>query len=76
MRTNIDIDDELMEKAMKVMKQPTKKATVEAALRQVVAISEQAAALEALRGAGWEGDLDAMREDWSHAVDWALEGKK
>jgi Arc/MetJ family transcription regulator len=34
MRTNIDIDDELMERAMKVTGQRTKKAAVEAALRR------------------------------------------
>jgi Arc/MetJ family transcription regulator len=76
MRTNIDIDDKLMAKAMKATGQSTKKAAVEAALRKVVAISEQMAALEALKGLGWEGDLDAMRNDWTPAVDWALEDKK
>ena len=57
MRTNIDIDDELMEKAMKATGQRTKRAAVEAALRKVVAISDQMAALDELRGLGWEGDL-------------------
>ncbi len=65
MRTNIDIDDELMEKAMKATGQRTKKATVEAALHMVVQISEQMAALDALIGTGWEGDLDEMRNDWT-----------
>jgi Arc/MetJ family transcription regulator len=76
MRTNIDIDDRLMKRAMKATGQQTKKATVEAALRKVVAISEQIAALEALRGTGWEGDLDKMRDDWTTDVDWALQDKK
>ncbi|MDH4987166.1 type II toxin-antitoxin system VapB family antitoxin [Aminobacter anthyllidis] len=76
MRTNIDIDDKLMAKAMKATGQQTKKAAVEAALRKVVAISEQMAALEALKGFGWEGDLDAMRNDWTPEVDWAFEDKK
>ena len=62
MRTNIEIDDELMEKAMKATGQRTKKATVEAALRQVVRSSRQRKALEELHGIGWEGDLDAMRK--------------
>ena len=35
MRTNIDIDDELMAQAMKATGQRTKKAAVEEALRQV-----------------------------------------
>jgi len=76
MRTNIDIDDELMEKAMRATRQKTKKAAVEAALRKVVAISDQMAALDALRGLGWEGDLDKMRDDWSPSVDWGLEEKR
>jgi Arc/MetJ family transcription regulator len=76
MRTNIDIDDELMEKAMKATRQKTKKAAVEAALRKVVAISDQMAALDALRGLGWEGDLDKTRDDWSPSVDWGLEEKR
>ena len=76
MRTNIDIDDDLMAEAMKATGQTTKKATVEAALRKVVVISEQMAALEALRGLGWEGDLDKMRDDWSPSVDWGLDEKQ
>lgn len=76
MRTNIDIDDELMTQAMKATGQTTKKAAVEAALRKVVAISEQVAALEALQGLGWEGDVEEMRNDWTPDVDWDLQGKK
>jgi Arc/MetJ family transcription regulator len=76
MRTNIDIDDRLMEQAMKATGQQTKKATVEAALRKVVAIAGQMEALEAIRGTGWEGDLDEMRNDWTPDVDWALRDKK
>lgn len=76
MRTTIDIDDRLLKKAMKATGQSTKKATVEAALRTVVIMAEQKAALEGLRGLGWEGDLSAMRKDWSPAADWALEDEK
>lgn len=76
MRTNIDIDDRLMAEAMRVTGESTKKATVEAALRKVIAISEQMAALEAMRGLGWEGDLDAMRDDWTPAADWARNDKR
>jgi Arc/MetJ family transcription regulator len=62
MRTNIDIDDELMAQAMVATGQTTKKATVEEALRQIVRLAGQRQALQELRGIGWEGDLDAMRE--------------
>jgi Arc/MetJ family transcription regulator len=61
-RTNIDIDDELLAEAMVATGQTTKKATVEEALRRVVQLHRQKLAGEALAGIGWEGDLDAMRE--------------
>jgi len=62
MRTNIDIDDDLMKAAMRATGKKTKKETVEEALRQAVRRS-QLRALRGLRGIGWEGDLDAMRTD-------------
>ena len=62
MRTNIDIDDQLLAEAMAATGQTTKKATVEEALRRIVTIHRQVKAMEAIRGTGWEGDLDAMRE--------------
>jgi Arc/MetJ family transcription regulator len=75
-RTNIDIDDQLMERAMKATGQLTKKATVVAALRKVIAISDQMAALVGLRGLGWEGNLEEMRNDWTPDVDWGLQDKR
>ncbi len=63
MRTNIDLDDELLAEAMKATGLPTKKATVEAALRELVRDYRQRRALDDLHGIGWEGDLDEMRED-------------
>jgi Arc/MetJ family transcription regulator len=62
MRTNIDIDDALLRKAMRATGMKTKKATVEAALERVVRQAAQVDALEKLRGLGWEGDLDEMRD--------------
>ena len=63
MRTNIEIDDELLEAAMAATGLSTKKATVEEALRQVVAARRRREAIEDLAGVGWEGDLDASRRD-------------
>ena len=54
MRTNIDIDDELMAKTMKVTGAATKKGAVEAAMRLAVRNEELKQALERLRGIGWE----------------------
>jgi Arc/MetJ family transcription regulator len=62
MRTNIDIDDELLTEAMAVTGLPTKKATVEEALRRVVSRHRRRTALADMADLGWEGDLDAMRE--------------
>ena len=62
MRTNIEIDDQLLAEAMAATGETTKRATVEAALRTVIRMHKQVAALERLKGIGWAGDLDAMRE--------------
>ena len=62
MRTNIEIDDELLTKAMKAAGTTTKKATVEEALRQLVENHRGRLAIANLAGLGWEGDLDEMRQ--------------
>jgi Arc/MetJ family transcription regulator len=62
MRTNIDIDDELLSQAREAAGTTTKKATVEEALRQLVANNRARKAIADLRGLGWEGDLKAMRQ--------------
>ena len=62
MRTNIDIDDDLIAKAMAATGLSTKKATVEEALRRLVHRHERSSALADMAGLGWDGDLDAMRE--------------
>jgi Arc/MetJ family transcription regulator len=62
-RTNIELDDEIVETAMRLYGTRTKKETVDLALRRLVGArldTEQALALE---GSGWEGDLDRMRDD-------------
>jgi Arc/MetJ family transcription regulator len=61
MRTNIEIDDELMSQAMKASGLSTKRATVEEALRLLLRIHKQVRGLAELRGLGWEGDLNEMR---------------
>lgn len=61
MRTNIEIDDQLMAEAMKALGARTKREAVEEALRRSVRAQRQLEALRGLRGLGWEGDLDDMR---------------
>lgn len=62
MRTNIEIDDDLIKEAMKLTGLTTKKAAVETALKQMVSLKKQER-LRDLRGKlKWEGNLDEMRE--------------
>lgn len=63
MRTNIEIDDALLKAAMAACGLSTKKATVEEALRQLLASHRRREAIRALSGVGWEGDLEATRLD-------------
>ena len=62
MRTTIELDDQLVAEAMAATGLPTKRATVEEALRVLVLQYRRRTALANLAGLGWEGDLDAMRE--------------
>jgi len=62
MRTNIDLDDDLVAAAMAATGLPTKKATVEEALRLLVARHDRRRAIDALAGLGWDGDLDQARQ--------------
>lgn len=61
MRTNIVIDDKLMEQALKATGFSTKKEAVEQGLKLLVQQNKQQS-IRKLRGKlKWEGDLDEMR---------------
>ncbi len=61
MRTNIDIDDDLMRKAMEKNGTSTKKATVEDALRLLIQTRSQIG-MRRFRGkVQWEENLDESR---------------
>lgn len=63
MRTNIVIDDDLMERALKATGLKTKRAVVDTALRLLVRLKHQEQ-IRAARGAlPWEGDLAPSRLD-------------
>lgn len=63
MRTNIVIDDELMNEAMTLSRLKTKKAVVETGLKLLVQIKKQEQ-IKSLRGKlKWDADLEAMRSD-------------
>jgi Arc/MetJ family transcription regulator len=69
MRTNIEIDDDLLTDAMSISGLHTKRATVEEGLRLLVRIRGQAQAFADLQGLGWDGDLDEMRSGGPVAQD-------
>lgn len=58
-RTNVVLDKELVERAMRQYGFRTKRETIDFALRRLVGY-DPAEILE-LEGMGWEGDLDEMR---------------
>lgn len=63
MRTNIVVDDNLMEEALKLSRIKTKKGVVETALKLLVQVKRQEA-IRKLRGKlNWEGNLAEMRLD-------------
>ncbi len=61
MRTNIEIDDALMNEAMEAAGTTTKKATVEAGLRMLIATGAQAGIRQLRGGVKWEGNLEVSR---------------
>jgi Arc/MetJ family transcription regulator len=61
MRTNIEIDDNLMRQAMELTGLRTKRAVVDAALRDLVEYRSRQKLREAFGKYPWEGDLDRMR---------------
>jgi Arc/MetJ family transcription regulator len=62
MRTNIEIDQELLMEAMRISGQKTKKATVHAALEQMVKMNRRKAFAEKMGKIEWEGNLDEWRK--------------
>ncbi len=61
-RTNIDIDDRLLQRVMERYKFRTKREAVHEALRRLAGEKMTIEEALAMEGTGWEGDLDAMRE--------------
>ncbi len=62
MRTNIEIDDTLMAEAQKASGHPTKRATVEEALRLMIKLRRQKAAAGAFGRYRWRGNLVRSRQ--------------
>jgi Arc/MetJ family transcription regulator len=62
-RTNIEIDDDLVREVMQRYGLHSKRAAVDLALRRLVGESMTLEGALAMEGAGWEGDLDKLRQD-------------
>ncbi len=60
-RTNIDIDDDKVERVMRLYGLRTKREAVDLALRELVGEPMTREEALAMRGAGWDGDLDEIR---------------
>jgi Arc/MetJ family transcription regulator len=59
-RTNVVLDEELVEKVKKLYGLPTTRGAIDFALRMLVGGAEQQDMLD-LEGSGWAVDLDEMR---------------
>ena len=63
MRTNVVIDDDLMESALKVSGKKTKKDAIEEGLRLLIRIKGQERIKDFRGKLKWTGNLDEMRLD-------------
>jgi len=61
MRTNIDLDDALVNKAMKLTRISTKKALVNKALEELIKSNTRKGMLKYIDSNIWEGNLKDMR---------------
>ena len=62
-RTNLVLDGDLLDAAMRVSGERTYSRVVERALQDFVRRAKARQILELTGSGGWEGDLGAMRED-------------
>ncbi len=68
-RTNIDLDDKACAAVMKRFHFKSKREAVNYALRRLVIEPLSRAQAREMRGSGWEGDLEEMRQ--SKAAKWS-----
>jgi Arc/MetJ family transcription regulator len=69
-RTNIEIDDDLIERVMRRYGFRTKREAVERGLRSLDVEPFSREEILELAGMGWDGDLDAMRQDAPPVRSW------
>ncbi|MBP6615380.1 MAG: type II toxin-antitoxin system VapB family antitoxin [Aquabacterium sp.] len=63
MRTNIEIDDKLMQEALRLTGLKTKREAVEAGLRTLLRLRQQEEIRRYRGKLDWQGDLNTMRTD-------------
>jgi Arc/MetJ family transcription regulator len=61
MRTNIELDDILVKKAMKITRISTKKALVNKALEELIKSNSRKGMLKYIDSNVWKGNLNEMR---------------
>ena len=67
-RTTIDIDDAACAEVMRRYRLATREDAVNLALRTVAGEAASLDEARAMRGVGWEGDLDAMRGEGRECI--------
>lgn len=60
-RTNIEINDKLIERVMQIYRLPSKREAVDLALRKLAGEPMGREEMLAMEGVGWGGDLDEIR---------------
>ncbi|TNM65597.1 type II toxin-antitoxin system VapB family antitoxin [Aliirhizobium smilacinae] len=73
MRTNIELDDDLIAEAMELGGLKTKKAAVDQALKDFVRIKRQLRAINNLEGIGWDDDLETSRSNSTRYGNWGFQ---
>ena len=61
MRTNVELDDVLVKKAMELTKIPTKKELLNKALEELIKSNERGKMIKFIDSGVWKGDLKEMR---------------
>ena len=68
-RTNVEIDEDLARRVMERYGIKTKRAVIDFALRRLDVVPMTREEALAMRGTGWEGDLEEMRTPPKHLRD-------
>ena len=63
-RTNVEIDERLIQRVMRRYGLKTKRAAIDFALRRLDVEPMSRDEALAMQGTGWEGDLDELRSGW------------